>query len=216
MRNSLAALAVLLFTPAVASAQAPTLTDQVRQFVSVDAPVVALTHVRVIDGTGAPARDDQTIIIDGGVIRAVGGAASVAIPAGAKVIDAAGKSVMPGFVMMHEHMFYPSGGGTVYNEQAFSFPRLYLAGGVTSARTAGNMAGYADLELKHAIDSGRAVGPWLDATAPYLNGPACRFIRCMRSPDPPMRRRWSRTGLIAARRHSRRTCTFAATSSRPR
>jgi enamidase len=171
MRNSLAALAVLLFTPAVASAQAPTLTDQVRQFVSVDAPVVALTHVRVIDGTGAAARDDQTIIIDGGVIRAVGGAASVAIPVGAKVIDAAGKSVMPGFVMMHEHMFYPSGGGTVYNEQAFSFPRLYLAGGVTSARTAGNMAGYADLELKHAIDSGRAVGPWLDATAPYLNGP---------------------------------------------
>jgi enamidase len=38
-------------------------------------------------------------------------------------------------------------------------------------RTAGNMAGYADLELKQAIDSGRAVGPWLDATAPYLNGP---------------------------------------------
>ncbi len=171
MRNSLAALAVLLFLPAVASAQAATLSDQVRQFVSVDAPVVALTHARVIDGTGAAARDDQTIVIDRGVIRAVGSASSVAIPNGARIIDATGKSVMPGFVMMHEHMFYPSGGGTVYNEQAFSFPRLYLAGGVTSARTAGNMAGYADLELKHAIDSGRAVGPWLDVTAPYLNGP---------------------------------------------
>lgn len=171
MHTRIAASAAALFlTPYVASAQTA-LTDQVRQFVSVDAPVIALTHARVIDGTGAVARDDQTIIVDRGVIRSVGDAARIAVPEGAKVIDARGKSVMPGLVMMHEHMFYPSGGGTVYNEQAFSFPRLYLAGGVTTARTAGNMAGYADLELKHAIDSGRAVGPWLDATAPYLNGP---------------------------------------------
>jgi enamidase len=147
------------------------LSDQVRPFVSVDAPVVVLTRARVIDGTGAPARDGQTIVIEHGVIRAVGDSARVSIPAGAKVMDLTGRSVLPGLVMVHEHMFYPSGGGTVYNEQAFSFPRLYLAGGVTTARTAGNMAGYADLELERAIDSGRTVGPSLDVTAPYLNGP---------------------------------------------
>ena len=138
---------------------------------SVDAPVIALTHARVIDGTGAPARADQTIIIERGLIRNVGDGARVTVPSGAMIMDATGKSVLPGLVMVHEHMFYPSGGGSVYNEQAFSFPRLYLAGGVTTARTAGNMAGYADLELKHAIDSGRTTGPSLDVTAPYLNGP---------------------------------------------
>jgi enamidase len=144
---------------------------EVRQFVSVDAPVVALTHVRVIDGTGAPARADQTVLVERGVIRAVGDAATVTIPADARTIDLTGRSVLPGLVMVHEHMFYPSGGGTVYNEQAFSFPRLYLAGGVTTARTAGNMVGFADLELKKAIDAGTAVGPALDVTAPYLEGP---------------------------------------------
>ncbi|MEP7001474.1 MAG: amidohydrolase family protein [bacterium] len=156
--------------PRLANAQAA-IGDAVRPFVSVDAPVVALTHARVIDGTGEAPRDGQTIIISRGVIRALGDSAHVAIPADAKVIDVNGKAVMPGLVMVHEHMFYPSGGGTVYNQQAFSFPRLYLAGGVTTARTAGNMAGYADLELKRAIDSGRTVGPSLDVTAPYLNGP---------------------------------------------
>ena len=164
-------VAIVSILPFAAIAQAPALSDQVKAFVSVDAPTVVLTHARVIDGTGAAARDNQTLVLDHGIIRSVGDAAAIAVPADAKVIDLAGKSVLPGFVMMHEHMFYPSGGGTVYNEQAFSFPRLYLAGGVTTARTAGNMAGYADLELREAIDSGRAVGPKLDVTAPYLNGP---------------------------------------------
>jgi enamidase len=82
-------------------------------------------------------------------------------------------------------LFYPSGGGSVYNEQAFSFPRLYLAGGVTTARTAGNMAGYADLELKRAIDSGKTVGPSLDVTAPYLNGPGLPIyqVHVLTGPD---------------------------------
>jgi enamidase len=73
--------------------------------------------------------------------------------------------------MLHEHLFYPSGGGAIYNEQGFSFPRLYLAGGVTTMRTAGNMAGYADLNIKKAIDEGTAIGPAIDVTAPYLEGP---------------------------------------------
>ncbi len=164
--------ALLALTPfARTPAQTSTLAPEVRAFVSLDTALFVLRHVRVIDGTGAPARADQSVVVDHGVVRAVGDAATTPVPNDARVLDLPGRSVLPGLVMMHEHMFYPSGGGTVYNEQAFSFPRLYLAGGVTTARTAGNMAGYADLELKAAIDGGRAAGPSLDATAPYLEGP---------------------------------------------
>ena len=60
-------IVAMLLVPLVVRGQAP-VTDAVRPFVSVDAPVVALTHVRVIDGTGAPARGDQTIVIEGGRI----------------------------------------------------------------------------------------------------------------------------------------------------
>jgi enamidase len=143
----------------------------VRQFVSVSDSVVALTNVRVIDGTGAAARDSQTIVIKSGVIQAVGSAGRVSVPAGARTMDLAGRTVMPGYVMLHEHLFYPSGGGAVYNEQGYSFPRLYLAGGVTTMRTAGNMAGYADINIKKAIDDGTMLGPTVDVTAPYLEGP---------------------------------------------
>jgi imidazolonepropionase-like amidohydrolase len=141
------------------------------QFVSVPDSVVALTNVSVIDGTGAAARDGQTIVIKGGVIQAVGSPAQVSVPAGARTMDLAGRTVMPGYVMLHEHLFYPSGGGAIYNEQGYSFPRLYLAGGVTTMRTAGNMAGYADLNIKKAIDDGSMLGPSIDVTAPYLEGP---------------------------------------------
>src|ERR1035438_1129517 len=95
-------------------------------FVTVNAPVVALQHVRVIDGTGAAPREDQTVIIDHGKITAVGPVASIAVPAGAQAMDLTGNTVIPGIVGMHEHLFYNSGDGIpTYNEQAFSFPRLY-------------------------------------------------------------------------------------------
>lgn len=142
-----------------------------RAFVAVSDSVVALTNVRVIDGTGAPARTGQTIVMKGGVIQSVGDAAQTKVPAGARTMDLAGRTVMPGYVMLHEHLFYPSGGGAIYNEMGYSFPRLYLAGGVTTMRTAGNMAGYADLNIKKAIDEGTMLGPSIDVTGPYLEGP---------------------------------------------
>ena len=184
---AMATLAAQPAHPAPASPRpaGPPATTDVRAFVTVDTPLVALRHVRVVDGTGAPARADQTVVIERGVIRAVGDATRTPVPAGARVLDLPGRTVLPGLVMVHEHMFYPSGGGSVYNEQAYSFPRLYLAGGVTTARTAGNMAGYADLELKAAIDSGRALGPALDVTAPYLEGPGLPIyqVHALSGPD---------------------------------
>ena len=162
--------AALLACAGTLAAQRPTLTPAVRAYVTIDTSVVALTHVRVIDGTGARARDDQTLIIRDGDIAVIGEARSTTIPPGAQVLDLTGKSVIPGLVMVHEHLFYPTGPG-VYGNVAESFTRLYLAGGVTSMRTGGDMNGFGDIGIKRDIDAGRKPGPWLDATAPYLEGP---------------------------------------------
>ena len=160
----------LVLAATVAAAQRPTLANAVRQYVAVDTSVVALTHVRVIDGTGAAPRADQTILIRDGRIASVGDASRAQIPAGAQVMDLNGKSVIPGLVMVHEHLYYPTGPG-VYANLTESFTRLYLAGGVTSMRTGGNMNGYGEIGIKHSIDKGDKPGPWIDATAPYLEGP---------------------------------------------
>ncbi|PYP65341.1 MAG: amidohydrolase [Gemmatimonadetes bacterium] len=170
-RDTLAATFTLLaLLAAPARAQRPPLSVGTKAFVAIDTPVVALTHARVIDGTGASARDDQTLIIRDGVIAALGDSRSVAIPAGAQVVDLTGKAVIPGLVMVHEHLFYPTAPG-VYANLAESFTRLYLAGGVTSMRTGGNMNGFGDIGIKRDIEAGKKPGPWLDATAPYLEGP---------------------------------------------
>ena len=92
------------------------------------------------------------------------------MPAGARILDLAGKSVIPGLVMVHEHFYYPTGPG-VYGQLGQSFVRLYLAGGVTTIRTAGNLNGYMDITLKRRVEAGEVAGPAIDATMPYVNGP---------------------------------------------
>ena len=159
----------LLLVSAVA-AQPPQAGDPLRQYIKVDAPVVALTHARVIDGTGAAAKEDQTLVIRDGNIAEIGDAVKVKAPEGATAIDLTGKSVIPGLVMVHEHLYYPTGPG-VYGQLGVSFVRLYLAGGVTTMRTGGNTNGLMDINLKEQIEAGRQPGPAMDATAPYLNGP---------------------------------------------
>jgi enamidase len=150
-------------------AQQPPLADGVKPYVRTSAPVIALTNVRVIDGTGAPARERQTLIVRDGAIADVGDSSRVTLPAGAEVIDLTGRSVLPGLVMVHEHFYYPTGPG-VYGQLGESFTRLYLAGGVTTLRTGGNLNGYMDLNLKRAVEAGEKAGPSIDATAPYVNG----------------------------------------------
>jgi len=135
-------------------------------FTKVPGPFIALTHARVIDGTGAAPKENQTIVIRDASIVSVDDAAP---PAGAAVVDLAGKSVIPGLVMLHEHLYYPTGPG-VYGQLGASFVRLYLAGGVTTMRTGGNTNGFMDINLARRIQSGQLAGPAIDATAPYLNG----------------------------------------------
>jgi imidazolonepropionase-like amidohydrolase len=149
---------------------AQTLSPQVRGFVKVDSPLVALAHVRVIDGTGAATREDQTVVISQGKIQSVSDAASANVPKDAQVLDLHGYSVIPGLVGMHDHMFYPMG-NAIFGEMAFSFPRLYLGCGVTTIRTTGALEPYTDLELKKQIDQGETPGPKMHVTGPYLEGP---------------------------------------------
>jgi enamidase len=172
---AVALAATLLATPAASlHAQRAPVAPALRSYVRFDTVVLALTHVRVIDGTGAPARGDQTLIVRDGRIAALGPAASTPVPAGAQVVDLTGRSVMPGLVMVHEHLYYPVGSGT-YANLTESFPRLYLAGGVTSMRTGGNVNGFAELQVAKAIQRGEKPGPFIDATAPYLEGPGMGF-----------------------------------------
>lgn len=159
----------ILILLACSMSAAQTLSPEVRGFVKVDAPVVALTHVRVIDGTGGAAKEDQTIILKQGKIESVGDASAASVPKDAQVLDLHGYSVIPGLVGMHDHMFYPMSRG-VFGEMAYSFPRLYLAGGVTTIRTTGALEPYTDLELKKSIDAGQMPGPKMHVTGPYLEG----------------------------------------------
>ena len=158
-----------ILAPSLASGQRPTLGSRTRDFVSVDAPVVALAHVRVIDGTGAPARDDQTVLIDDGRIRAVGPAGSVTVPAGAQVLSLPGRTVIPGLIGLHDHTFYTTERRVI--QSSFTAPRLYLASGVTTVRTTGADNPYAEINLKKTIDAGDAPGPHLFITGPYITGP---------------------------------------------
>lgn len=151
-------------------ASRPALGPAARAFVSVDAPAVAITNVMVVDGTGAPARRGQTVVVQDGRIRAVGATGSVAVPAGATVIDGAGHTVIPGIVGLHDHLYYTATGGRLV-QLTFSGPRLYLASGVTTVRTTGSQSPYSDINLKREVDAGRVPGPRIHVTSPYLTGP---------------------------------------------
>ncbi|MDE2049423.1 MAG: amidohydrolase family protein, partial [Gammaproteobacteria bacterium] len=147
---------------------------------------IALTHVRVIDGTGQPALPERTILIENGRITAIL-AATATPPPGVRVLDLSGDTVLPGIVGMHDHLFYIArpdldAAGTsqpplMVPEMAFSAPRLYLANGVTTLRTTGSVEPNTDLNLKQEIDAGKIPGPHMDVTGPYLEGKGSPFIQ---------------------------------------
>jgi imidazolonepropionase-like amidohydrolase len=169
VKAALLTTTVLLAQPALAAR--PSLAPETMKFVSVSEPVVAITNVKVVDGTGAAPRTGQTIVLSDGVITALGPAASTQVPAGAKVIDGKGKTVIPGLIHMHEHLFYTILQGKSYSYNAETFTKLYLSGGVTSMRTAGSMHFAGDMHVRDSINAGLQPGPWINTTAPYINAP---------------------------------------------
>src|ERR1700723_379198 len=183
------------------------------EFVSVDAPVVVLNHVRVIDGTGAAAKEDQAVVIANGKIQSIGPAASAQIPQGAQAMDRSGYTVIPGIVGMHDHLYYTDsaavqrvGGrlgepGLFVMEIPYTAPRLYLAAGVTTMRTTGSLEPYTDLKVKSRIDANLMPGPSIDATAPYLEGAPTRFAQMHELTGPDDAKRmvdyWAAEGMTS-------------------
>jgi imidazolonepropionase-like amidohydrolase len=145
-------------------------SSAVKKYISLQADTLALIHVKITDGSGSPSRPDQTLIIMKGIITTMGNSANTKVPVNAKIIDCTGKTIIPGMVMMHEHLFYAEAAGDYYigQEMPISFPQLYLAGGVTTMRTAGSIEPQTDLNLNEWVKQGKIAGPNMDVTGPYI------------------------------------------------
>ena len=170
MRPFAIALALVALTARALPAQRPdSLAEAVREYVAVDTAVVALTHVLLLDGTGGAPAADQTVVIRDGRIAEVGPAAQVRVPAGVHTMDLSGHTLIPGLVGMHDHLFYTAAGGRAV-QMSYTGPRLYLASGVTTIRTAGGRSPYAEINLREDIDRGLVPGPRIHLTAPYVTG----------------------------------------------
>lgn len=122
--------------------------------------LVAITHVTVVDVEHGTSRRDLTVIADGPRITAVGPAASIRVPKGARVVDGYGKWLIPGLWDMHVHTAFPSGRLLL---------SLYVANGVTGVRDMGG--DFATIRRwRDEIASGSLVGPRIVAAGPYLDG----------------------------------------------
>jgi hypothetical protein len=193
------------------SAQSPQLSKTVQEYLRVNAPKVVLAHVRVIDGTGAPAVEDRNVVIEDGKITAVEKGADVTETARTRVLNLPGYTVMPGIVGMHNHLFYIARPNLTLGrhfdppvmvpEMAFTSPRLYLAAGVTTMRTTGSVETYTDLNLKHDVDAGTLPGPHLDVTGPYLEGSTSYFVQMPHLASPEQARQlvnyWADMGVTS-------------------
>jgi imidazolonepropionase-like amidohydrolase len=185
----LSAAGWLVIQSGTPTAGAATLSPDVLRYVRVQADTVVLTHVRVIDGTGAAAVEDRNVVIENGKISRIDAGTDVASAPATVALDLRGYSVMPGIVGMHNHLFYiarpnlepgrdpPREEPIIVPQMTFSAPRLYLAAGVTTMRTTGSVEPYTDLNLRDQINSGMLPGPHIDASAPYLEGISPHFIQ---------------------------------------
>ena len=140
------------------------------------------------DGTGSEERRGQSIVVRDGKIAWIGASSEMPGQPGAKIIDLQGSTITPGLVMLHEHLFTTAAGNQLA-EQSVTFPLLYLAAGVTTARTAGSIDAVSDLETKRRIDAAEQPGPELFLTAPYLEGApsAYRQMRALAGADDAKR-----------------------------
>src|ERR1700723_1886775 len=201
---------LLVAAIAVAQTQKP---NGVADFIRVDAPVFVLDHVRVIDGTGAPPKEDQAVAIANGKIQFIGSEASPQIPEGAQRIQRSGYTVIPGIVGMHDPLYYTDSyavqvvsgkigePGLFVAEIPYTAPRLYLAAGVTTMRTTGSLEPYTDLKVKSRIDANLMPGPSIDVTAPYLEGAPTRFAQMQELTGPDEAKRmveyWASEGMTS-------------------
>lgn len=145
-------------------------TQQVTDYMAIQDTIVVITNVTLIDGSGGRIKHNQDILILNDRISAIGKSNELDVPEKALLIDGTGKTVIPGLIMMHEHLFHakPFYGSYKIVQMAHTFPQMYLAGGVTTMRTAGGFEVNADLNIKNLIETGRRIGPNIDVSSPHI------------------------------------------------
>ncbi|TKD50748.1 amidohydrolase family protein [Sphingomonas baiyangensis] len=159
------AMAVAMLAPAASSAQ------------EARPRVVALTGGNVVDIDTGRTTPDATVLIEGERIVAVGPAASVPVPAGAKMVPMAGRWLAPGLMNMHVHFGLKlpgAAGAELVNEtdgaQALRMAdnaRRSLLAGVTTVRLTAEDRGL-DFQLRRAINAGQAVGPRIESAGELI------------------------------------------------
>ncbi len=164
---------IVLFVTVISYAQ-PIFKEEVKAFIDYDAPLIAFTNALLIDGKGNTPKANQVVVIRNGKIESVGDIKTIKVPKEATVIDLKGKALLPGFVMLHEHMYYPAISikpyYAHYKQLPVTFPPLYLAAGVTTIRTGGSLEPFSDISLKQQSQQGSIIAPTMEITAPYLEG----------------------------------------------
>src|SRR5262249_17563336 len=125
----------------------------------------AITNVTVLDMTGAAPISDQTVLIEKQRIAAVGPADSIGIPRAARIVDGAGRFLIPGLVDMHVHL---TAAGEPDGSRRFMIP-LLLAHGITTVR---DMGGYLEslVPLREEIKKRKRLGPQILFAGPYRDG----------------------------------------------
>jgi imidazolonepropionase-like amidohydrolase len=183
---SLAFILVSFFT-APAFSQI-TFSNETKKYIEYNDSITVFKNALLIDGKGNAVKPNQTVIISNGKIQWIGDDAKAAIINGAKLIDLNGKALMPGLVMLHEHMYISAHDiSTRYlnlKQLPFTFPRLYLAAGATTIRTCGSIEPYSDLRIKKDIDLGLLPGPSMELTAPYIQGKSSIFPQMKENKTP--------------------------------
>ena len=145
------------------------------KFVKYNQPSVLLTNARVVDVVNRTVLEGYSILLSNGKIVGMGKTGKLQVPKTAEVIDLTGKTILPGLVMLHEHMNY-NNGAAVWQFHPVSFPKLFLAAGVTTLRTAGAENPMYDLNLKRQSDNGTVVGPRMFVTGPMFNDVSGGFL----------------------------------------
>ena len=148
-------------------------SDYLKSFIHTDNRKIALKNVKIINGTGEPAKNSQTILIVDDKIEKVGSVSAVTIAEDFLVFDLLGRTVIPGIVGTHNHMRLPQGA------MLYTSPKLYLAAGVTTIQTCGTGNPKEEIEIAKAIQKGLQPGPDIINSGPYITGPAGKgnFIR---------------------------------------
>src|SRR6185295_5422173 len=113
--------------------------------------------VRVVDGTGAPDTAGQSVLVRDGRIARIGTVDELRGEKADVVIDGKGRTLMPGLVMLHEHLFFLDALADApnYSPEPLSAPRAYLAYGATTIRTTGSMSGNDDIQAARMIREGK-------------------------------------------------------------